>query len=216
MSLADKIKQRRLELNMSQDELARKLGYKSRSTVNKIEAGINDITQTKIMAFAKALDTTPAYLMGWEDEENNNEEDTIDLTKYGIKPVKTQKIPLLGNIACGIASYADEEFEGYIEASSSIHADFCLRANGDSMIGARILNGDVVFIQKTDMVQDGEIAAVIIDDNATLKRVYYDRANNIIRLVAENPHIPTQIYQGEQLNQIHILGKAVAFQSDVK
>ncbi|MBR6636698.1 MAG: helix-turn-helix transcriptional regulator [Phascolarctobacterium sp.] len=67
MKLYDRIRARRIQLNMSQDELAKKLGYKTRSTIAKIEAGENDITQTKIVAFAKALDVTPGYLMGWEE-----------------------------------------------------------------------------------------------------------------------------------------------------
>ena len=70
MNLYDRIKARRLELRLSQDELAQKLGYKSRSTINKIEMGKNDITQSKIKAFAEALETTPSYLMGWEDEHS--------------------------------------------------------------------------------------------------------------------------------------------------
>ena len=84
------------------------------------------------------------------------------------------------------------------------------------MIGARIMDGDIVFIRKQDTVEDGEIAAVVIDDEATLKRVYYDRENNMIQLVAENPAYKPLVYTGSRLNEIHILGKAVAFQSDVR
>ena len=213
MGIGKRIKERREELGLSQEDLAIKLGYKSRSTINKIESGINDITQSKVIEFAKALNTTPAYLMGWEEKDDL---DIPSLSKYRIMPIKTQKIPLLGSISCGMAKYAEEEFEGYIEASSEIKADFCIRADGDSMIGARILDGDVVFIRKQEMVDNGEIAAVMIDDNATLKRVYYDRKNSVLTLIAENPRIPPQIFRGEELNQIHILGKAVAFQSYVK
>ena len=70
MSIGSRIKERRELLNLSQEELALKLGYKSRSTINKIESGINDITQSKVVEFAKVLQTTPAYLMGWEENEN--------------------------------------------------------------------------------------------------------------------------------------------------
>ena len=66
---------------------------------------------------------------------------------------------------------ANEEKELYVEAGANIHADFCLKAKGDSMIGARIYDGDIVFIRKQEMVNNGEIAAVMIDDEATLKRV---------------------------------------------
>ena len=97
-----------------------------------------------------------------------------------------------------------------------IDADFCLRAKGDSMIGARIMDGDIVFIRNQPMVDNGEIAAVIIDDEATLKRVYYDRDAGKLMLVPENPKYSPLMYVGEELNNIRILGKAVAFQSDVK
>lgn len=123
---------------------------------------------------------------------------------------------MLGNIACGKPIFADEQFEAYIEAGANIKADFCLRAKGDSMIGARIYDGDIVFIRKQEMVDDGEIAAVLIDDEATLKRVYYDQENNVIQLFAENPQYKTMRFVGEELNRIRILGKAVALQTDVK
>lgn len=64
--IGKQIRERRTELGLTQDELAKKLGYKSKSSINKIELGVNDIPQSKIEQFAKALDTTPAYLMGWE------------------------------------------------------------------------------------------------------------------------------------------------------
>lgn len=207
LEVGKKIKQRREELNMTQDELARRTGYKSRSSINKIERGGNDLPQTKIVAFAHALDTTPSYLLGWE--ENDSTENFSE--RYpNISPIKTKKFPLLGEIACGKPIYADEEHESYISANEDIQADFCLRAKGDSMINADIYDGDIVFIRKQDIVDDGEIAAVIIEDEATLKRVYYDRENNRLQLVAENPKYAPLIYVNEELNYIHILGKAVA------
>lgn len=133
-----------------------------------------------------------------------------------IHPVELKKIPLLGEIACGEPIYASEDRESYIMAGADIQADFCLIAKGDSMTGARILDGDIVFIRKQEMVEEGEIAAIVIDDEATLKRVYYDSKNNIIQLVADNPAYKPLVYQGDELNMIHILGKAVAFQSDVR
>lgn len=72
MGIGDMIKKRREELKLTQEELAEKLGYKSRSSINKIESGINDLPQSKIVEFSKVLKTTPSYLMGWEDEHFNN------------------------------------------------------------------------------------------------------------------------------------------------
>lgn len=84
MNLYERIRNRRNELNMSQDKLATKLGYKSRSTIAKIEAGINDIPQSKIKDFADALDTTPSYLMGWDDElaQIKHDLDVLDAKVY--------------------------------------------------------------------------------------------------------------------------------------
>lgn len=207
--LYQRIRSRRKELGMSQEELAEKVGYKTKSSINKIELGQNDIAQSKIYEFAKALRTTPAYLMGWEDAPNDDH-----LTIPNIYPIEKKKFPLLGNVACGQPILATENFEGYIESGSDIHADFCLRAKGDSMVNARILDGDIVFIRKQDMVENGEIAAVLIDNEATLKRFYI--SNDIVQLNAENPSYAPQIYKKEELNGIRILGKAIAFQSDVK
>ena len=132
-----------------------------------------------------------------------------------ISPISTQQIPLLGDIACGSPIEASEGLGVYIEANSPINADFCLRAKGDSMVGARIYDGDIVFIRKQEMVDNGEIAAVIIDNEATLKRVQYFPDKNILILKAENPKYEDLIFSGEDLDHIHILGKAVSFYSEI-
>lgn len=142
-----------------------------------------------------------------------SEEDSM--TFDNLFTIEKKKIPLLGDIACGKPIYADENRESYVIAGTDINADFCLRARGDSMIGARILDGDIVFIQHMEMVRNGEIAAVIIGDEATLKRVYYYPEKGKLVLNPENPKYEPLVYVGEELNEIHILGKAIAFQSDV-
>lgn len=131
-------------------------------------------------------------------------------------PIERKRYPLIGTIACGKPITANEEKELYVEAGAEIEADFCLRAKGDSMIRARIYDGDIVFIRKQSMVDNGEIAAVVIDDEATLKRVNYYPEKNLLILKAENPDYEDLVYTGEQLDHIIILGKAVAFQSDVR
>ena len=131
-------------------------------------------------------------------------------------PIEKKRFPLLGQIACGKPIAANEEKELYVEAGANIDADFCLRAKGDSMIGARIYDGDIVFIMKQEMVDNGEIAAVIIEDEATLKRVNYYPEKDLLILKAENSQYEDLVYTGEQLNHIIILGKAVAFQSDIR
>ena len=214
-TIGSKIRNRREELGLSQDELGKRLGYRSRSSINKIELDQRNLTQSKIKAIADALETTPAYIMGWDEPDQKLNEENLKFFD-NLFPIQTKKFPLIGNIACGKPIFADEQFEAYIEAGANIKADFCLRAKGDSMIGARIYDGDIVFIRKQEMVEDGEIAAVLIDDEATLKRVYYDQENNVIQLFAENPQYKTMRFVGEELNHIRILGKAVALQTDIK
>lgn len=214
-TIGSRIRNRREELGLSQDELGKRLGYKSRSSINKIELDQRSLTQSKIKAIADALETTPSYIMGWNEPDVKLDEEDLKFFD-NLFPIETKKFPLLGNIACGKPIFTDEQFEAYVEAGANIKADFCLRAKGDSMIGARIYDGDIVFIHKQEMVDDGEIAAVLIDDEATLKRVYYDQENNVIQLFAENPQYKTMRFVGEELNHIRILGKAVALQTDIK
>lgn len=213
MTVGEKIREARLKKGYTQTELAELLGYKSRSSINKIEVEGRDIPRSSVIKFAKALDVTPAYLMGWEDEPKP--EQSLYDQFNNLHPVKLKRFPLLGEIACGEPIYAEEDHESYVSADADIRADFCLKAKGDSMINADIHDGDVVFIRSQSMVENGEIAAVIIEDEATLKRVYYDRENNRLQLIAENPKYAPLVYTGEELNYIRILGKAVTLMREL-
>ncbi len=207
----EKIRLRRIELGMTQDELAKITGYTSRSSINKIEMGLVNLPQSKIELIAKALMVNPTYLLGWESPQSKHP--TFDYAN--ISPIQTQKIPMLGDIACGKPIFASEERESYVQAGMNIKADFCLTARGDSMIGARIHDGDIVFCRSQAMVDNGEIAAVIIGDEATLKRVYYYPEKKKLVLQAENSKYEPFVYIGSELDEITILGKAIAFQSDI-
>lgn len=127
--------------------------------------------------------------------------------------VRRVKFPVLGEIACGKPIFMNEDKDCFVMADSRIDTDYCLIARGDSMQDVGIKNGDLVFIKTCDMVRDGEIAVVSIDDEATLKRVRFDRVKNEITLISENPKYSPMIYKGEELEHIHILGKAVFYQS---
>lgn len=213
--MAKRIKDLRTSQGMTLEQVAEKVGV-GKSTVRKWETGlIANMRRDKIAALADALNTSPMYLMGWSDEINPLPK--LDISKFdNIYPVNLKKIPLLGEIACGKPIFANEDRESYVLAGSDIHADFCLRAKGDSMVNARILDGDIVFIRKQDMVDNGEIAAVAIGDDVTLKRVVYYPEQNLLILKAENSKYQDMIYAQDQLDQVYILGKAIAFQSDVK
>lgn len=209
LELYKNIKRRRQQLKMTQTDLALKMGYADKSMIAKIEKGNVDLPQSKILAFANVLETTPGELMGWDYETDAAE--TVD----NIYKLDKIKLPMLGKVACGEPIFADEERESYIMVGTDIGADFCLQCQGDSMINARIHDGDIVFVKKTDIVENGEIAVVIIDDEATLKRFFYYREQNLVILKPENPKYQDIILTGEQLNQVRVIGRAVAFQSDV-
>lgn len=217
MTIGERIKQRRKELGLSVDELAEML-HKNRATIYRYESNeIEKLPTTVLEPLAKALGVTPAYLMGWEIELRAVDPFDELYAKYdNIKPIKMKRFPMMGEIACGEPVFADEDKEHYIMADMDINADFCLTAKGDSMINARIYEGDIVFIKEMPMVENGEIAAVIIEDEATLKRVYYYKEDNLLQLVAENPKYKPLVYQNEDLDRIRILGKAVYFMSAVE
>lgn len=209
LELYKNIKRRRQQLKMTQTDLALKMGYADKSMIAKIEKGNVDLPQSKILAFANVLETTPGELMGWDYEAEPTE--TVD----NIYKLDKIKLPFLGKVACGEPIFADEDRESYIMIGTDIKADFCLQCQGDSMINARIHDGDIVFVKKTDIVENGAIAVVIIDDEATLKRFFYYREQNLVILKPENPKYQDIILTGEQLNQVRVIGRAVAFQSDV-
>ena len=146
--------------------------------------------------------------MGWESEGVAERFDNI-------YPIKVKKLPILGDIACGEPIYAEEQHESFATVDSALDADFCLRAQGDSMVGARIFDGDIVFIRSQSSVDNGEIAAVIINDEATLKRVYYYPEEEKLILTPENPRYAPLVYMNGELDGIKILGKAIAFQSRI-
>ena len=209
LDLYKNIKSLRLSKELSQEQLAAMTGYKDRTSIAKIEAGKVDLSQSKIIEFAKALDVTPSYLMGW------NSSDDVDLTKIkGIMPLKKlRRIPILGQIACGNPILAEENYIGYFTADDKyLDSDFCLYARGDSMTGAEIDDGDLVFIKKQSDVDDGEIAAVLIEDEATLKRVYKIAGN--VQLRADNPNFPPIDLDGTQ--SVIILGRATHVLRPVK
>lgn len=147
-------------------------------------------------------------------EEHSNDENIFSQFD-NLSPIHTQRLPLLGEIACGEPIFCDEDRESYVEVGTNIRADFCLRAKGDSMVNARICDGDIVFIRQQPMVENGDIAAVIVDNEATLKRVYFDKENSKLVLQAENPKYRPLVYVGDELNNIRILGRAIAFESDL-
>jgi repressor LexA len=165
---------------------------------------------------AETLRVSELWLMGKSDEMDAQPARVKIPCPENIAPLSLCRYPILGEIACGLPILAEEDLDGGYVTAAETTADFCLTAKGDSMIGARIYDGDEVFIQQTDMVNNGEIAAVVVDNEATLKRVYYYPEDEKLILTAENPAFAPMVFVGEELADIRILGRAVAFQSKVR
>ena len=218
-AFAQRLKELRISKGLSQKALAESLKV-SKSSINMYEHGERQHDFETLGKIADFFNCNVDYLLGKSDIENMTLYSAVTAQQNtafdNIFPISTRRIPLLGEIACGEPIYASEEHESYILAGTDVKADFCLRAKGDSMTGARILDGDIVFVRRQDMVENGQIAAVIIGDEATLKRVYYYREKNLLILKPENPAYQDMIYAEDELDSVKILGLAVAFQSDVK
>ena len=150
--------------------------------------------------------------MGWDVE--NSVTSPIPTVENIIPLPDTKKVPLLGTIACGDPITAVENVEDYVDAPEYVQADFALTCQGDSMINARVMDGDIVYVRQQPEVENGEIAAVLIDGEATLKRVFYGKGT--IMLQAENPTYPPMVFSGEEILDVKILGKATYFLSKVK
>ncbi len=197
--------------------LADKIGL-SKQAISMYASGSRKPKSPTIKAIAEALNVNEAWLMGYDVPMERQDTSQILIASNIIPIPKTKKVPLLGTIACGEPILATENIESYVDMDSDIHADFALRCQGDSMINARIMDGDIVYIRKQDMVENGEIAAVLMDDceesNTTLKRIYI--SDDKIRLCAENPNYQDMIFFEEDMNKVRIIGKAIAFLSAVK
>ena len=185
------------------------MGYKDKSSISKIENGKADIPQSKIAAFADALETTTAYLMGWEEQPTPKPTSPAPIPP-GFEPMpKMKKIPLIGSIACGDPITAEQNIEKMVDVPENIRCDFSLTCHGDSMVDAGIHDKDVVYIRIQPEVENGEIAAVRIRDEATLKRVYY--SGDTLTLMPANAAYAPLVYTGETLNEVKIEGRAVGW-----
>lgn len=204
----ERLKALRKEKHLTQaqltDILRNKYSLKTdRVMISKWETGFQTPHIDTLKSVAGALNVSVDYLLtGAESSPEENFEDNS---------VPYKKIRMIGTIACGAPIFCNEEYEYVLACGDNADADFCLTAKGDSMINARIADGDIVFIRQQSTVENGEIAAVVIGDEATLKRVY-TTADGLM-LVAENPAYQPMYFSGEELNSIWILGKAIGFQS---
>ena len=194
-------------------DLARDTGL-SKARLSQYTNGVYVPKADAMHKLARVLGVADLWLEGYDVPM---ERSASTVPNYpDIFPIERRRIPVLGEIACGTPILTDEQHDSFVMSGTNLDADFCLRAKGDGMIGARIQDGDIFFIKKSDMVANGEIAAVVIEDEATLKRVYYYPEKSKLILTPENPKYEPLVFMGPELDEIHILGKAVAFQSEIK
>ena len=202
MSIASNIKRLRTQAQLSQAELGKIAGVTDKA-VSTWESGL----KTPRMG---AVEKMVAYFGIPKSAILDDEYNSVASIPPGYEPLpRTVKRPLVGTIACGQPITAEQNIEDYVDVPEDVRCDFCLRCQGDSMVDAHIQNGDVVYIRIQPEVEDGEIAAVRIGDEATLKRVFYDGQS--ITLMPCNSAYRPMVYTGEQLDEIHIEGKVVGF-----
>lgn len=207
-----RIKERREELKMTQQELADRLGYRNKSSIAKIETGTNDIVQSKVVEFAKVLDTTVADLMGWTvAEEAANAVSTL-ATKALKVSKKGVSIKVLGRVAAGVPIEAVEDIidtEEITEELAKTGEFFGLQLHGNSM-EPRMCEGDVVIVRKQDDAESGDIVIAMVNGNdATCKRLRKYRDG--IELISNNPSYEPMFFSNQDIQEkpVKIIGKVV-------
>lgn len=208
MSIGDRIKVAREQKGLTQEELGKLCGT-TKQTIFKYESGIvTNIPLDRLERIAHAVSVSPAYLMGWDID--------MDTLPSNIQPMPSfRKVPRIGRIACGEPITAEQNIEDYDPVPDYIKADFTLVCKGDSMINARIFDGDIVCISQSSEVHSGDIAAVLVDgDEATLKRVRIFEDHIILE--PENPMYKPFSFWNEDMNKVRIIGKATHFISAVR
>lgn len=195
-----RLKEVRTENGYNQEQVADIIGA-NKSTISRYENGISSPGVSEVSLISDKFNVNFYWLAGMSDE------------KYRVRN-ELVKVPVVGKIACGFPLLAEENIIDYEYAERNENIDFALIAKGSSMINARIFDGDIVFIRRQNDVEDGEIAAVLIDDEATLKRVY--KLNGDLLLKSENPIMDDIRISAKDRKNVIILGKAIAFKSNLR
>lgn len=207
MTTGERMKARRKEIGLSAETVAEKLGV-SPATIYRYENGdIEKVPGKQLGPISEVLQTTPAFLMGWED--------SASMPSVFSPLPRMKEWAVLGATACGKPIH-EEIFDETVTAPEDIKADVVFRCKGDSMINARIFDGDLVFVRLQPEVENGQIAVVRIDDEYTLKRFYAD--DGYVELRAENPTFPPIILRGAEADpdRFEVVGLAVAFLSSIQ
>lgn len=197
--------------NLKQIEVCNKTGI-SKSLMSQYVSGLCLPKQNNLYLIAKALNVSETWLMGFDVSMERIPDDIREFENIVSLP-KFKQVPLVGEIACGTPILAEQNIEDYVNMPENVKGAFALRCKGDSMINARIFDGDIVFINPDLQVENGQIAAVLVENEATLKRVYI--YNNRIELRPENPTFEVLNFENKERAKVRIIGKAVGFLSTI-
>ena len=199
----NRIRELREEVNKSKAQVARELNMPYTTYCN-YENGNREPNSEALIMISNYFHVSVDYLIGSTDVRQSQQKIPNNLI-----PLKhIIKIPIIGRIACGEPILAEQNFEEQTFCPDDVNADFALHCQGDSMIGVNIQDGDLVYIKITPEVQNGEIAAVVIGEEATLKKVY--RHGDTLTLVPANTDYEPLVFKKNEMNNIRICGKAVA------
>lgn len=208
-NFSSRIKLLRTERGITQEQLASMLKV-SRSTIGMYESGKREPDFETSEAIADIFNVDMDFLMGRSDVERKHPLTPTTVIPPGFQPMpEMATVPVVGRIACGEPITAEQNIEKYVDVPEDVRCDFCLECEGDSMIDVGIHSGDMVYIRIQPEVENGEIAAVRIGDEATLKKVYYD-GESLILMPCNASYLP-KTYSGPALEDIKIEGKVVGF-----
>ena len=199
---AKRVKECRENLGLTVRELADMVGT-SGANISRYETGKHGAGSDILGEMANVFNVNPGWLMG------------AQVDKYLDSIIPAKRIPVVGVIAAGYPIIAEENITGYEWISDNEHVDFCLKVKGNSMSGIGIKDGDIVFIRKQEDIENGEVAAVIIDNQeATLKRVY--KVEGAIILHPENPEYQDMVFSKKEAKELRIVGKVISYKSEVR
>lgn len=202
MTVGERIYQKRIELGLSQEELAQKVGYKDRSSIARIESGERDIRQHMVVAFAAALQTSPAWLMGF-DEKHEAPKPNAQIMPQD----KIRMIPVFESASAGFGIGAEnrvvEFIPLFIQSDTEASRTICVRVCGDSM-HPQIQDGDLVQVLKQDTAETGDIVVILDGDNGYVKRFILGK--NGVVLESFNTAYPPMKFTREESNDLRIVG----------
>ena len=213
MTKGERIKKLRNEANMSQIALAKRIGV-SKQTLYKYENDVvTNIPSDKVMLLSEVLNTTPAYIMGWEEPS-----EVIKIISARMKSVKVSRVPILSEIPCGDPAmvYNSIDHDDFVEIDSTLAETgeyYGLRARGDSML-PKIEEGDVMIVHYQQDVESGQVAIVRINgEDATCKRVR--KHHDGIELFGYNPSYTPRFFSNDEIKNLPvvIMGRVIEVRS---